>query len=766
MPLESGSSSAVIGRNIAELMKAGKPRAQAAAIAYRKAGETGANDMSPQDWRGLLHGLLEFFTEESKEPEHASDVRDPSGAMTEAERAEAGRNAKSRAEMPEGVFLAPAERKYPVKEKRDGEWAYSRNLLLAAAREARMHGHEDLARQADKIRQGMTNDGSAHAAGTIYAAPDGDVLLLRRSSSEANYPGHWALPGGKGEEGETPEQTAQREAIEEMGIAPNGVRKLLDKKATPTGMTFHTFVQPVDEKFVPALNDEHSGYAWAPIGQLPEPMHPAVKSVLSKMAMDGAVRSEGLALDRSPENRIKTEDGHLHVKQNHLSKAAVNPYLGKEIPGYQALGLDPDKVYNLFRHPDELKKAVSTANGLPLLLKHEPSSADDHPRDITVGALGTESKMNGPYLDNSLSIWDGEGIKAVESGAQKELSMGYHYRPDMTPGVYEGKNYDGVMRDLRFNHAALVPEGRAGSDVVVGDSKEEINMATKHVVLSRKAAAAKGALVAFLAPKMAADAKIDLSGVLSGVSAKSWTSDKPKIVAGLTALVKGKLAADANIDGVLSMLDKLDGDEEPDEMPDPNGGMDADGLSPEEEAQYQALCKRRKTGGADVDRIEGAPGVDAEEEKIRAALKGVCDESAIEKMMAARKGGAADEPLDVRGETVSRPAMDAAIAKAVRDAESATMGRLASIREAERAVKPLLGDVTVALDSADAIYAAALTASGVKVDSVHASAYPAMVKILVDAKSTSARPTLAVDNSIASDVAAFEKKHGINQANR
>ncbi|MCV5420626.1 DUF2213 domain-containing protein, partial [Escherichia coli] len=30
--------------------------------------------------------------------------------------------------------------------------------------------------------------------------------------------------------------------------------------------------------------------------------------------------------------------------------------------------------------------------------------------------------------------------------------------------------YDGVMRDIVGNHVALVTEGRAGSDVVVGDS--------------------------------------------------------------------------------------------------------------------------------------------------------------------------------------------------------------------------------------------------------------------------------------------------------
>jgi len=44
------------------------------------------------------------------------------------------------------------------------------------------------------------------AAGIVFVAPDGDVLLLKRAGEEGkdNYVGHWALPGGKAEPGETP----------------------------------------------------------------------------------------------------------------------------------------------------------------------------------------------------------------------------------------------------------------------------------------------------------------------------------------------------------------------------------------------------------------------------------------------------------------------------------------------------------------------------------------------------------------------------------
>ena len=44
------------------------------------------------------------------------------------------------------------------------------------------------------------------------------LILTRRSSKLRNHPGQWALPGGRMDEGETPEQTALRELHEEVGI--------------------------------------------------------------------------------------------------------------------------------------------------------------------------------------------------------------------------------------------------------------------------------------------------------------------------------------------------------------------------------------------------------------------------------------------------------------------------------------------------------------------------------------------------------------------
>lgn len=52
---------------------------------------------------------------------------------------------------------------------------------------------------------------------------DGCLLLLQRGTTDPWMPGRWCLPGGKMDPGETPEQTAIRELIEEAGVTPGEV---------------------------------------------------------------------------------------------------------------------------------------------------------------------------------------------------------------------------------------------------------------------------------------------------------------------------------------------------------------------------------------------------------------------------------------------------------------------------------------------------------------------------------------------------------------
>jgi uncharacterized protein len=243
--------------------------------------------------------------------------------------------------------------------------------------------------------------------------------------------------------------------------------------------------------------------------------------------MEATLTFPELAFDASA--RSIDTDGRMHIDRSHISKAAVNPYYGFEIPNAEMLGLDPQKIYYLFRSPEELSKGADTFARLPILSKHIPVSADSPRQDLIVGSIGSEVNFLDPYLDADVCIWDAKAIAGIETETVREFSCAYHYVPLMTPGEYNGERYDGIMTQIRGNHLALVEAGRAGSDVLAADSnpfkRERINQMTK---LGKALFVALG--TAF--PKLAQDSK--LAATFEGVTKKNF--NKAEIRAKLLAV--------------------------------------------------------------------------------------------------------------------------------------------------------------------------------------------------------------------------------------
>lgn len=357
------------------------------------------------------------------------------------------------------------------------------------------------------------------------------------------------------------------------------------------------------------------------------------------------------AFDRSM--RRVDKDGHLHVEVTNISKACVSPYFGREIPEWQKLGLDPERVYKLYRHPEELKQGASTFDGKQLLLKHVPVNAQDSQQDLTVGSV-YETFFEAPYLKASLSITDAKGIYAVDHD-QRELSCAYRYRADMTSGTTEtGELYDGVMRGIIGNHVALVKNGRAGPDVLVADS-----------LPSELPTMRFSKLFARLKPFMAADCDS-------------------------TAL--------------------------------------------------DAMMKKAK----DEDEMDDDEGIEA---KKKAKAK-VAQDAAAAAALATNPPAVVVPPVAVvpAGTGITQDALDAAVKKAADDATKRAREEAQALHAARAAVRPIVGDVSVALDSADAVYAFALTHAKVKIDGVPTAAYPAMVDMLNTTREKPA-PRVALDSA-------------------
>lgn len=431
---------------------------------------------------------------------------------------------------------------------------------------------------------------------------------------------------------------------------------------------------------------------------------------------------ERLAFDRAS---VRSFDGNgrLQVTKSNISKANVCPYYGREIPNAEALGLEPDKIYRLYRHPDELKKAAPTFNNIPVLCIHTPDFPGDPPREYRVGTTHSGCDFDGTYLTNGLSIWDNSAIAGIETEEQKELSSSYQYVADMTPGTDEDGLviYDGVMRDIVGNHVALVETGRAGSDVLVADS---LPLELKYMKLDRKGVAARAALGAFLKPRLAQDAAPkDLTAILNA-------NKSPKTIAqAIIAKYKTKLAADMEL--------------EPEELVEIIEAS-ADGIEPEDEPKVA--------------------GDDDNESIISLLREAGVSEEVIAKIAAALSPSVAQDEekdddkkddKDDKDERVSKTAMDSAIRLAQDSATKAAAENFRKVREAEQAVRPLIGDV-VAMDSAEDVYRTALEQAEVDITGVHPSAFPSLVKMAIQQKENTRPAHLAQDSASNSE---FEKAY-------
>jgi hypothetical protein len=626
---------------------------------------------------------------------------------------------------------------------------------------AAAEGHSTLGIPESVGKEFVAHDERVKGASVCFVAPDGRILFLHRTDGKG-----WDIPGGHREAGETTEQNALREAREETGGLPYGELAPLDHQ-DGDGVDWTVFRMPVRYAFTPKLSDEHDGFRWSVFENRPGDMMTETEMSLTR-GFSGSTEdkhpqateraSDCLAFDRASVRTID-KDGRLHVALTHISKANVCPYRGDEIPDPDGtLNLDPDRIYMLLRDPEELEKGAPTSNGIQVMSEHIGVSADEPQKMLIAGATGNDARFNAPYLDNSLVVWDADLLRGIEDGSQQQISCSYYYRADMTAGRYEGVSYDGIMRDIVFNHVAIVPVGRAGPDVLVGDSLSSLTgVTTMGKSLSKKAAMAKGALLAILKPKkLAADKALDLDKVLAGVTTKNWLSKKP----GIIAAIKPSLAKDADLDDVVQLIDALD-KEQPEESDPGEITVDEDpriekilslirGKVSDED--LQAVTEALKESAAEDEDEEERRKREEEERKAAEARKAATDEP--DQTTGAATAHPGGKPED---EKVSKSAMDAAIAterarsaKALREVEAKTIERLRSIASAEEDVRPYVGKLAVAMDSAEAVFKTALETMGVDVAGIHPSAYRAV--LMAHPKPGATQKRVANDASMTSSI--------------
>lgn len=176
----------------------------------------------------------------------------------------------------------------------------------------------------------------------------------------------------------------------------------------------------------------------------------------------------------SKSNRYFDENGYLVIKDNKIAKAGVFEYLGREISD----SLPETEVYKVYRPWEELEKSAKDFEGMPVKFGHE--WVEPEKRDIKIGAVSGEVKLEEPYLTADIKIYDKDAIEEITQKGIVDLSPGYkaHYKQES--GEYNGEQYDFKQEDIKYNHLAVVENGRSGKEVKINDEnpilKGEINM--------------------------------------------------------------------------------------------------------------------------------------------------------------------------------------------------------------------------------------------------------------------------------------------------
>lgn len=401
------------------------------------------------------------------------------------------------------------------------------------------------------------------------------------------------------------------------------------------------------------------------------------------------------AFDRQTARSVDS-DGRLRVKNCILSTAEVNPYRGQEIPGWEKLGLNANTVYDLYRDPEAMRAAVKSFEGVPLMVKHVPQTADE-PRKDYIGGSVHNVTFDGKHLRGDLLVWDGYAIDLIESDEQSDLSCGYRYDPIMNSGDANGAKYDGRMAKIQGNHVALVDEGRASgahvADAALQPQHPDPSLQGDTMAFPEKepgaapaapavapVAAAPAAPGAPAAPAAPAAPGADIGAALKHIATLLETV--------LTRLPGGEPAAVAPVaPAAPAAAAAAPGAED-------EGGAPSGEVGPENEGKEGAGFTLSPTA-----KVEGA-----EDEDL--------DENGNPKLPAPDQEG-----TPARGSSTPHGAMDAksvqAVVKAAVDAERR---RAASVQEARRSVQGVLGDV--AMDDAGLIYREALSQCGVDVSQI------------------------------------------------
>lgn len=162
-------------------------------------------------------------------------------------------------------------------------------------------------------------------------------------------------------------------------------------------------------------------------------------------------------------------NGYLWVDAR-VTRLGVMPYHNQPSDEYD----NGQGVHQELKCEEELfkKETMDSFYGIPITIEH-PYEGEVTPKTHRLLSVGTTMSYlkedDDNYFRARLLITDPNTIEEImrrnQEGENYEVSCGYYADIDWEGGEWNSIEYDAVQRNIRFNHLALVSEGRAGPEV-------------------------------------------------------------------------------------------------------------------------------------------------------------------------------------------------------------------------------------------------------------------------------------------------------------
>ena len=168
--------------------------------------------------------------------------------------------------------------------------------------------------------------------------------------------------------------------------------------------------------------------------------------------------------DRISPHMTDTPEGFLICHDVPFARTGPQDYLAREM----MLDGDPERIVTVQRHPEDVFEAATLASfeGKPVTDGHPPENVGPENYSAYTKGHVQNVRRSGEYIVADLYINDANLAEEVRNNVKREVSCGYlcSYVPD-------GAGYR--QSNIRGNHVAVVPKGRAGAAVAIQDTAPE-----------------------------------------------------------------------------------------------------------------------------------------------------------------------------------------------------------------------------------------------------------------------------------------------------